>query len=74
MAPETVGAKSSSVKLSGTDLISGATYYITNKNSGLSLDLPDGALDAGTNIHQWDFNKSWAQQWRLVSVDDSYFV
>lgn len=73
MAPETVGEKSKSVKLSGTDLISGATYYITNKNSGLSLDLPEGALDAGTNIQQWDFNKSWAQQWRLVSVDDSYF-
>lgn len=73
MAPETVGARSKSVNLSGTDLISGATYYITNKNSGLSLDLPEGALDAGTNIQQWDFNKSWAQQWRLVSVDDSYF-
>ncbi len=50
MAPETVGEKSKSVKLSGTDLVSGATYYITNKNSGLSLDLPEGALDAGTNI------------------------
>lgn len=73
MAPDTVGDKSASLKLSGTDLLSGATYYITNKNSGLSLDLPEGKLDAGTNIQQWDFNKSWAQQWRLVSVDDEYF-
>lgn len=73
MAPDTVGEQSKSVKLSGTDLISGGTYFITNKNSGLSLDLPDGALDDGTNIQQWDFNKSWAQQWRLVSVDDTYF-
>ena len=64
---------SASVKLSGTDLISGTTYYITNKNSGLSLDLPSGKLDAGTNIQQWDFNKTWAQQWRLTSVDDEYF-
>ncbi len=73
MAPDTVGEKSRSVKLSGTDLVSGATYFITNKNSGLSLDLPEGKLDAGTNLQQWDFNKSWAQQWRLVAEDDKYF-
>ena len=72
MAPDTIGEPSRAVKISGTDIISGATYYITNKNSGLSLDLPEGKLDAGTNIQQWDFNKSWAQQWRLVSVDDTY--
>lgn len=73
MAPETVGEPSKAVRLSGTDLVSGVTYYITNKNSGLSLDLPEGKLDNGTNIQQWDFNKSWAQQWRLVAVDDAYF-
>ncbi|MBQ8959893.1 MAG: RICIN domain-containing protein [Ruminococcus sp.] len=73
MAPDTVGQSSASVKLSGTELLSGLTYFITNKNSGLSLDLPNGSLEDGTNIQQWDFNKSWAQQWRLVSVDDTYF-
>ena len=73
MAPDTVGEQSKSLKLSGTSLLSGATYFITNQNSGLSLDLPDGSLEAGTNIQQWDFNKSWAQQWRLVAVDDTYF-
>ncbi len=71
--PDTLGEPSNALKLSGTDLISGASYFITNKNSGLSLDLPDGKLDGGTNVHQWDFNKSWAQQWRLVAVDDEYF-
>ena len=73
MSPDTAGASSKASRLSGTDLVSGATYFITNKNSGMSLDLPAGALDAGTNIQQWDFNKSWAQQWRLVAVDDTYF-
>ncbi|MBR6243665.1 MAG: RICIN domain-containing protein, partial [Ruminococcus sp.] len=73
LAPETLGKASSDVKLSGTDLLSGVTYYITNVNSGMSLDLPNGSKDAGTNIQQWDFNKSWAQQWRLTSVDDEYF-
>jgi len=48
-------------------------YYITNKNSGLSLDLPEGKLESGTNIQQWDFNKCWAQQWKLISVDEKYF-
>ncbi len=73
MSPETIGEKSVAVKLSGSDLISGIPYYITNKNSGLSLDLPEGKLDDGTNVQQWDFNKSWAQQWKLVSVDEKYF-
>lgn len=73
MAPETVQEGSKSVKLSGTELLSGVNYFITNKNSGMSLDLPSGKLDEGTNIQQWDFNKLWAQQWRLVSVDDEYF-
>lgn len=72
MAPDTVTGVSSSVKLSGTDLLSGVPYFITNVNSGLSLDLPEGKLDAGTNIQQWDFNKSWAQQWRIVSVDSQW--
>ncbi len=73
MSPDTAGENSKSIKISGTDLISGISYYITNKNSNLSLDLPDGRLDDGTNIHQWDFNKSWAQQWRLIAVDNEYF-
>ena len=73
MAPDTIGEQSKALKISGTDLLSGVSYFITNKNSGLSLDLPEGKLDAGTNIQQWDFNKSWAQQWRLIAVDDTYF-
>ena len=73
IAPDTIGEKSADVKLSGSNLISGIPYYITNKNSGLSLDLPEGKLDNGTNVQQWDFNKSWAQQWKLISVDEKYF-
>ena len=73
IAPDTVGESSKTLKLSGTELLSGVSYFITNKNSGMSLDLPNGNLDAGTNIQQWDFNKSWAQQWRLVAVDETYF-
>ena len=74
MAPDTVSDdQSKALTLSGTNFLSGLTYYIVNQNSGLSLDLPEGKLDAGTNVQQWDFNKSWAQQWRLVAVDKDYF-
>ncbi len=73
IAPDTIGEKSAAVKLSSSSLISGIPYYITNKNSGLSLDLPEGKLDGGTNVQQWDFNRSWAQQWKLISVDEKYF-
>lgn len=73
IAYDTIGEKSTAVKLGGSNLISGIPYYITNKNSGLSLDLPEGKLESGTNIQQWDFNKCWAQQWKLISVDEKYF-
>ena len=73
IAYDTIGEKSTAVKLGGSNFISGMPYYITNKNSGLSLDLPEGKLESGTNIQQWDFNKCWAQQWKLISVDEKYF-
>ncbi|MBR4021655.1 MAG: RICIN domain-containing protein [Ruminococcus sp.] len=73
IAYDTIGEKSTAIKLGGSNLISGMPYYITNKNSGLSLDLPEGKLESGTNIQQWDFNKCWAQQWKLISVDEKYF-
>lgn len=72
IAPDTVKQKSAATRLSGTDLISGIPYYITNANSGLAIDLPNGKLDEHTNIQQWDFNMLWAQQWRIVSVDDEW--
>ncbi|MDE5564838.1 MAG: RICIN domain-containing protein, partial [Oscillospiraceae bacterium] len=73
LAPDTVGEESASLHLGGSELLSGATYFIFNKNSGLSLDLSAGKLDDGTNIQQWERNNLWAQQWRLVAVDDTYF-
>lgn len=52
IAPDTVQESNVSVRLSGTELLSGVTYFITNKNSGLSLNLPEGKLNEGTNIQQ----------------------
>ena len=72
IAEDTLGEPGASSRLSGTSLISGIPYYITNVNSGLAIDLPNGKLNEGTNIQQWDFNKLWAQQWRITAVDKEW--
>ncbi|MDE6036425.1 MAG: RICIN domain-containing protein [Ruminococcus sp.] len=69
----TVQGTGTDVKLSGTELISGIPYYITNKFNGLALNLPDGKTADGTQIQQWEMNGMNPQEWRLVAVDDNYF-
>lgn len=41
-------------------------YYIKNKNSGLYLDVVNGASTDGTNIQQWSYNGSDAQKFKIV--------
>lgn len=66
---ETPGA---ALKIEGTDLLSGVSYYIVNRNSSLSLDLPEGKTDNGTNIQQWDHNGIFAQQFRIIAEEGGY--
>ena len=61
-----------SLKISGTDLLSGVSYYIVNKNSNLSLDLPNGSTANGTNIQQWEQNGCFAQQFRIVAEGNGW--
>lgn len=60
------------LKIGDTSLLSGVSYYIVNKNSGLSLDLPSGKTDSGTNIQQWEENGCFAQQFRLIADADGW--
>ncbi|MBO4877899.1 MAG: RICIN domain-containing protein [Ruminococcus sp.] len=69
---ETVSGTGSDLYISGTDIISGAAYYITNLNSGMPVDIKNGELDEGTNIQQWSKNGLWAQQWRIISEPDGW--
>lgn len=69
---EKVSGTGNALKLSGTDLLNGVSYYIINQNSGMAVDIPNGKLEEGTNIQQWERNGSWAQQWRFISVDNDY--
>ena len=61
-----------SLKIGSTDLLSGVSYYIVNKNSGLSLDLPNGSTASGTNIQQWEQNGCFAQQFRIISEENGW--
>ncbi|MCM1315655.1 MAG: RICIN domain-containing protein [Prevotella sp.] len=71
-APETVTGHGSTVRLCNTSLLSGVSYTITNKNSGLLLDLTNGNTDSGSNIQQWTKIGGSAQEWRIVSEDNGY--
>lgn len=69
---DSVSGTGKELRLSDTELLSGVSYYIINKNSGKAVDIPNGKLDEGINIQQWEHNRSWAQQWRIISEEDGY--
>lgn len=48
-------------------------YYIKNVNSGLYLDVANGGSSNGTNIQQYAYNGSTAQQFKIVSAGDGYY-
>lgn len=71
-APDTAAGYGNTVKLCDTELLSGVSYTITNKNSGIVIDLENGNIAAGTNIQQWSKLGGSAQEWRIVSVENGY--
>lgn len=71
-APDTAAGYGSTIKLCDTELLSGVSYTITNKNSGIVLDLENGSTASGTNIQQWAKLGGSAQEWRIVSAENGY--
>ncbi|MCR4643928.1 MAG: family 43 glycosylhydrolase [Oscillospiraceae bacterium] len=69
---DSVGEPGAAVKIGDTGLLSGVSYFIVNQNSGMSLDLPNGKTDDGTNIQQWEVNGLFAQQFRLIADADGW--
>lgn len=53
--------------------LSNGYYSIKASHSGKSLDVADGANVVGTNVQQYDWNASAAQQWVLKDAGDGYF-
>jgi len=71
-APDTAQGTGEAVKLCDTELLSGVSYVITNKNSGKVLDLDGGKTEAGANIRQWSKNGESNQEWRIISEENGY--
>ncbi|MBR3630554.1 MAG: RICIN domain-containing protein, partial [Oscillospiraceae bacterium] len=71
-APETAQGFGTSVKLCDTDLLSGVSCTITNKNSSLLLSTAGNRTEAGTNVEQWAKQGVSAQEWRIIAAEDGY--
>lgn len=71
-APQTAQTATDYSRISGTELLSGVSYYITSKFNGMALDLAGGETADGTNIQQWGLGGGSQQEWRVVAVDEEY--
>ncbi len=60
------------IYIGDTDLLSGVSYTITSKHSGMLLEAADGKMDEGTNIQQWTKNGYSNQEWRIVDAGNGY--
>lgn len=56
--------------LNDSSLVSGAVYYIKNKNSGKYLNVNFGTDANGTNVNQWAFDGSIEQKWKVVQNEN----
>ena len=68
---ETGGARTLT---SGYDTSLSGYYYIQNVYSGKYLDVADGGTSNGTNIQQYEYNGSTAQQFNLVYLGSGYYA
>lgn len=59
---------------SGYDTSLSGTYYIQNSFSGKYLDVANGGTSNGTNIQQYEYNGSTAQQFNLVYLGSGYYA
>lgn len=71
-APDTITGTNGVKNISGTDLLSGISYFIENKNSGLLMEAKSGLTAEGTNIQQWEMNKGPHHEWRITDLGNGY--
>ncbi|WP_307783084.1 RICIN domain-containing protein [Streptomyces sp. MBT53] len=43
-------------------------YYLTNRLSGLVLNVDGGSTADGANISQWTNNRATQEQWQIIPV------
>ncbi len=54
--------------VSGSDIVSGATYSIISKSSGKAMDVAGGSTEEGANVLQWNNYNTGNQRWVINSV------
>ncbi|WP_283658009.1 RICIN domain-containing protein [Paenibacillus sp. RC343] len=47
----------------------GGYLVLVNRNSGLTMDVNQGAVTAGAAVNQWADNGGSNQQWNLVKIN-----
>ena len=70
----TAAEQSERTVTSGYDTSLSGAYYIKNAYSGKYLDVTNGATANGTNIQQYAYNGSTAQQFNLVYLGSGYYA
>ncbi len=68
MVTDTNGIKN----IGDTELLSGVSYFISNKNSGLLMEVKNGLTAEGTNIQQWEKNVGPHHEWRITDLGGGY--
>jgi len=53
--------------------VSGRTYYLRNKKSGLHMDVANKSNANGANIQQWGDANGTHRQWQVISVGNGYY-
>jgi len=69
----TVNSFSVSISSGGSNyLIPNGTYTITNKNSGMVIDVTGASKTEGTYLDQWPSSGNSNQQWTLTNLGNNY--
>lgn len=57
----------------GDSIVSGATYTITNRASGLLAEVTGASTDPGADVIQWSDNGGAHQRWVISDVGSGYY-
>lgn len=61
-------------KPTAATLTEGAVYMLKNVNSGLYMEVANGAAENGANVQQWGADSASVHNtWRVVSAGDGYY-
>ena len=54
--------------------VANGTYFMKNKKTSRYVDIDGPSMQAGTTVHQWDFNANYSQRWIFTHIGDGYYT